>query len=139
MDGRPNPLLLFPLALVCLRSPLGRFYPSASFLLPIGFFALPCLALPCSAYRRRLRRTEAGRMRMLSMSQAASSSSGPDPLRIKLTEMQSDGARPVCSRAVKKPFLPSKEYSPFSIVCCLALPCPAPPIADACGGPRRGG
>ena len=50
------------------------------------------------------------------MSQAESSPS-PTALRMKLTEIESPGAKPVCNRAVKKPFFPSKEYSPFSIVC----------------------
>ena len=69
-----------------------------------------------SVYFRLRRRIDWGRMRRLSMSQTESSPS-PTALKIKLTEIESPAAWPVFNRAVKKPFFPSKEYSPFSIVC----------------------
>jgi len=76
------------------------------------------LLYDCTFYFRLLRRIDCGRMRILSMSQTESSPAlSPSALKIKLTEMESPAAELVCNLAVKKPFLPSKEYSPFSIVC----------------------
>ena len=67
-------------------------------------------------YFRLLRRIDCGRIKILSTSQTGSSVSDPSTLKMKLHEMESPGNGPICNRAVKNPFLPSNEYSPFSMV-----------------------
>jgi hypothetical protein len=65
-------------------------------------------SIPLFSYRLRRRRIDSGRIKILSTIQAASSPT-PSLVKIKLQETKSSGCGPVCNRAVKKPFLPSKE------------------------------
>jgi hypothetical protein len=61
------------------------------------------------------RRMDSGRIKILSTNQQASSPT-PSLVKIKLHEVKSLGPGPMRNLAVKKPFFPSKEYFPLSII-----------------------